>query len=186
MDAVRLIEEAYEAKKYSYAPYSGFHVGAALLTEDGRIFRGCNIENRQQFFERNDLILLFGFGKYHPKRVNVAKFCHNLSAYAAGGKIFFMVSCYGDCRKPKSPFRYRFKKCRTLRTVCGRIRSIFNVAAPEYSSVFRKQRRPDMKPGTCQIQTRVSDRYAQRTAAAGIFRERSARVRQKIQKIKIS
>lgn len=45
MDAVRLIEEAYEAKKYSYAPYSGFHVGAALLCDDGTIFTGCNIEN---------------------------------------------------------------------------------------------------------------------------------------------
>lgn len=45
MDAVRLIEEAYEAKKYSYAPYSGFHVGAALLCGDGTIFTGCNIEN---------------------------------------------------------------------------------------------------------------------------------------------
>lgn len=45
MDILKLIEEAYEAKKHSYAPYSHFHVGAALLTEDGRIYRGCNIEN---------------------------------------------------------------------------------------------------------------------------------------------
>ena len=30
---------------YSYAPYSHFHVGAALLCDDGRIFTGCNIEN---------------------------------------------------------------------------------------------------------------------------------------------
>lgn len=40
-----LIQEAYAAKKHSYAPYSGFHVGAALLTKGGRIYRGCNIEN---------------------------------------------------------------------------------------------------------------------------------------------
>jgi len=45
MDIEKLIEEAYEAKKYSYAPYSGFHVGAALLTAGGKVYRGCNIEN---------------------------------------------------------------------------------------------------------------------------------------------
>ena len=40
-----LIKEAFEAVKNSYAPYSNFNVGAALLSRDGRIFKGCNIEN---------------------------------------------------------------------------------------------------------------------------------------------
>ena len=40
-----LIEEALEARKMAYTPYSHFQVGAALLTEAGRIYRGCNIEN---------------------------------------------------------------------------------------------------------------------------------------------
>lgn len=40
-----LMEMAIEAGKNSYSPYSGFAVGAALLSEDGRIFTGCNIEN---------------------------------------------------------------------------------------------------------------------------------------------
>ena len=40
-----LVCAAKEAMKKSYAPYSGFNVGAALLTEDGRIVTGCNIEN---------------------------------------------------------------------------------------------------------------------------------------------
>ncbi len=39
-----LLEMAYEATKKSYAPYSNFRVGAALLTEDGKVFTGCNIE----------------------------------------------------------------------------------------------------------------------------------------------
>ena len=30
---------------FSYAPYSNFHVGAALLTSEGKIYTGCNIEN---------------------------------------------------------------------------------------------------------------------------------------------
>lgn len=40
-----LIKEAFEAQKMSYIPYSGYAVGAALLTEQGKIYRGCNIEN---------------------------------------------------------------------------------------------------------------------------------------------
>ncbi|MFH0990220.1 MAG: cytidine deaminase [bacterium] len=39
-----LVKFAIEAKKRSYAPYSDFHVGAALLTASGRIITGCNIE----------------------------------------------------------------------------------------------------------------------------------------------
>ena len=39
-----LIEEAFAARKMAYTPYSHFQVGAALLTEEGRIYCGCNIE----------------------------------------------------------------------------------------------------------------------------------------------
>ncbi|MEY8415397.1 cytidine deaminase [Tissierella praeacuta] len=44
MDIKRLIRKALEAQKKAYVPYSNFHVGAALITEDGEIFTGCNIE----------------------------------------------------------------------------------------------------------------------------------------------
>ncbi|MCM1180061.1 MAG: cytidine deaminase [Clostridium sp.] len=40
-----LIKGAREACKNSYAPYSGYHVGAALLAADGTVYTGCNIEN---------------------------------------------------------------------------------------------------------------------------------------------
>lgn len=40
-----LIKAAMEAKEHAYVPYSNFRVGAALLTKDGKIYQGCNIEN---------------------------------------------------------------------------------------------------------------------------------------------
>lgn len=40
-----LINKALEARENAYAPYSQFLVGAALVTEDGSIYTGCNIEN---------------------------------------------------------------------------------------------------------------------------------------------
>lgn len=40
-----LIRKAMDMRKKSYCPYSEFSVGAALLTEDGRIYGGCNVEN---------------------------------------------------------------------------------------------------------------------------------------------
>lgn len=44
MDKRLLIKKAIEAKEKAYVPYSGFRVGAALLTKDGKIYTGCNIE----------------------------------------------------------------------------------------------------------------------------------------------
>ena len=40
-----LIKTAMTQRKFSYAPYSQFRVGAALLTKEGKVYGGCNIEN---------------------------------------------------------------------------------------------------------------------------------------------
>lgn len=41
----KLVRKALEMRSFSYVPYSKFAVGAALLTADGKVFTGCNIEN---------------------------------------------------------------------------------------------------------------------------------------------
>lgn len=41
----KLIRIAIEQLKFSYAPYSGFKVGASLIAKSGEIYTGCNIEN---------------------------------------------------------------------------------------------------------------------------------------------
>lgn len=43
--AEELIKSAMEARKKAYAPYSGYRVGAAVLTNELRIYTGCNVEN---------------------------------------------------------------------------------------------------------------------------------------------
>lgn len=45
MTSSELFDMAVAARENSYSPYSGFRVGAALLTADGNVYTGCNIEN---------------------------------------------------------------------------------------------------------------------------------------------
>ena len=45
MNLETLIREAEDVRRFSYAPYSRFTVGAALLASDDTVYRGCNVEN---------------------------------------------------------------------------------------------------------------------------------------------
>ena len=69
MDKKELINSAIEARKLSYSPYSHFAVGAAVLTKDGKVFQGANVENSSyplcMCAERNALYnaLMHGYKK---------------------------------------------------------------------------------------------------------------------------
>lgn len=45
LDFLALIQAALQARQNAYAPYSHYAVGAAIVTRDGKIFSGCNVEN---------------------------------------------------------------------------------------------------------------------------------------------
>lgn len=45
MEPREIMESARQAAERAYAPYSGFHVGAAIVTKDGALHTGCNVEN---------------------------------------------------------------------------------------------------------------------------------------------
>lgn len=85
MDIEGLIAEAYKAKRYSYAPYSNFHVGAALYAASGRIYRGCNIEN----------------AAYSP--TNCAERTAFFKAVSEGEKDFLGIAIVGDKEEYLTP-----------------------------------------------------------------------------------
>lgn len=80
-----LVEAAWQARDNAYAPYSNFHVGAALLAADGRIFSGCNVEN-----------ISYGLTNC-AERVAIG------AAVAAGVREFLAVAVVADTIVPISP-----------------------------------------------------------------------------------
>lgn len=63
-----LVSRARAVSERAYAPYSGFAVGAAVLTDDGSIFDGCNVENASLGLticaERNAVFRMVAEGRY--------------------------------------------------------------------------------------------------------------------------
>ncbi len=85
MENLELIEEAKLARERAIAPFSNFKVGAALLTEEGQVFHGCNVEN-----------CTFGL-TVCAERVAL------LSALAAGKRKFTSVAVVTDTDPPSTP-----------------------------------------------------------------------------------
>ena len=106
MNKEQLIEKAKEARALSYSPYSNFKVGAALLTKDGQVFLGANIENSAYSLcmcaERNALY----------------------NAYMHGYKKedFVALALAADTDKPCSP--------------CGACRQVISEIFPEDAPIY--------------------------------------------------
>lgn len=80
-----LIEEAIKAREKAYVPYSKFKVGAALITKEGKVYHGCNIENAAY------------------SMCNCAERTALFSAYSVGDHEFSMLAVIADTDRPVSP-----------------------------------------------------------------------------------
>ena len=92
----KLIEAAKKVSQEAYAPFSGFKVGAALLTASGKIFTGCNVENSSYGLtncaERTALFKAISEGE---------KDFVELAIYSESDKVFYPC---GACRQVLTEF----------------------------------------------------------------------------------
>jgi cytidine deaminase len=81
----QLIVEAKKAREKAYVPYSKFGVGAAILTTDGKVYQGCNIENAAF------------------SMCNCAERTALFKAYSEGDRDFQLLAIVADTERPCSP-----------------------------------------------------------------------------------
>lgn len=85
MNQTQLMEAAKKAREQAYVPYSNFKVGAALLTKDGQVFGGCNIENAAYSV------------------VNCAERTALFKAWSEGAREFAAIAVVADTKRPVPP-----------------------------------------------------------------------------------
>ena len=92
----KLLEAAQKVKENAYAPYSHFHVGAALITDTGKIYPGCNVENTSYGLticaERNAIFRMISDGEHRIAEILVI-----------GDTEEFLPPC-GACRQVMTEF----------------------------------------------------------------------------------
>jgi cytidine deaminase len=85
VDKKKLMDAARQARKSAYVPYSHFPVGAALLTDDGKIYTGINIENAAYSV------------------VNCAERTALFKAFSEGDRQFVAIAVAADSPRPVPP-----------------------------------------------------------------------------------
>ncbi|QPC46920.1 cytidine deaminase [Mangrovibacillus cuniculi] len=85
MNRDQLLEEAKIARERAYVPYSKFKVGAALLTEEGKVYHGCNIENAAY------------------SMCNCAERTALFKAYSEGDTKYTAIAVVADTKRPVPP-----------------------------------------------------------------------------------
>lgn len=101
MEEKSLIRAAMEARRKAYAPYSNFGVGAALLTESGKVYPGCNVENAS-------------YGA-----TNCAERTAVFRAVSEGERHFSAIAIAGGMRDKEPVYAYPCGICRqVLREFC--------------------------------------------------------------------
>ena len=115
----QLIQTAMEMTQKSYAPYSHFHVGAALLDSNGKIWTGCNIEN----------------AAYGPS--NCAERTAIFKAVSEGIKEFKAIAIVGGPNGIPQDYCTPCGVCRqVLAEFCDRDFQIFCAKSPQDFKVF--------------------------------------------------
>jgi cytidine deaminase len=109
-----LLKAAIKAKENAYAPYSNFHVGAALLTTNGLIFSGCNVENTSYGLticaERNAIFKMVSEGERKIEKILVIgdteEFLPPCGAcrqvifeFSREESLVYMCNKHGECKK---------------------------------------------------------------------------------------
>lgn len=110
MDYSLLVRTALDKLKYSYTPYSGFNVAAALLTDDGKVYFGVNIENAaytpSNCAERTAFFKAVSEGERHFRAIAIAG-CRrsylDTEGYRSGKLQDFCPPC-GVCRQVMREF----------------------------------------------------------------------------------
>ena len=124
-----LLAAARKARKNAYAPYSNFHVGSAVLSADGNIYSGCNVENASFGLtccaERNAIFAMVAAGAKEIREILVigeseeflppCGACRQVIAeFAAPPTVVHMGNRDGECRDTTVaelvPFIFHLKK----------------------------------------------------------------------------